>query len=225
MTNVRIPCYYKVAKSNKKTTIINIESVMIMMKTIVVKPLGLLKTKEFILVDNIPQANTKASINTKWGIAEEIKIEDKDEIYSDYDFYVIDELDEYDGSRVRRHRVYTAHKEDPDCIDAVYVRCVELAFVYDDPDEYLAHVMKNPIWKEMRINKDKRKEWVMDIWNAAHRDINDILRLTGMSQIKMYTYFCIPRRTLQDWCRGISTPPPYLLMMMQEIFGFVKRRE
>lgn len=197
-----------------------------MIKTVIVKPKGLLKTKEFIYVDSPPVPDTRATMNsTKWGKLEEIKIEDDNGEYSAYDFYVIDEVDVKDGTRVRRHRIYTPHIEDPDSIDAVYVKCVELAFIYDDVDEYLDCIMRNPIWKEKRVNKEKRKQWLIDIWNAAHRDINDIMRITGMNQIKMYTYFCIPRRTLQDWCRGLTAPPPYLLMMMQEIFGFVKRRE
>jgi len=35
-------------------------------------------------------------------------------------------------------------------------------------------------------------------------------KATGMSQQGMAERTLIPRRTLQDWERGVATPPPYV---------------
>ena len=36
----------------------------------------------------------------------------------------------------------------------------------------------------------------------------------GMSQVKFAEYFGIPRRTLEDWERGVRIPPDYLVRLL-----------
>jgi DNA-binding transcriptional regulator YiaG len=42
---------------------------------------------------------------------------------------------------------------------------------------------------------------------------------TGMTQQAFADRFGIPKRTVENWDSGVSTPPPYVLSMMIEILG------
>ena len=42
----------------------------------------------------------------------------------------------------------------------------------------------------------------------------ELRQLSGMTQKVFGEYFEIPRRTIEDWDRGIRTPPEYLLKLM-----------
>ena len=61
------------------------------------------------------------------------------------------------------------------------------------------------------------------IWDAAHRSVREIAKLSGLSQRKLAERFCIPYRSIEDWCRGLHNPPDYVRLMMQECLGLVKR--
>ena len=56
-----------------------------------------------------------------------------------------------------------------------------------------------------------------------HLMCGDIVKETGLSQAKFGDYFGIPKRSIENWCNGATTPPPYILIMMQEILGLVSR--
>ena len=47
--------------------------------------------------------------------------------------------------------------------------------------------------------------------------IQDILTTYGYTQSSLARRFGIPLRTVQNWCGGINTPPPYVIGMMIEI--------
>lgn len=68
-----------------------------------------------------------------------------------------------------------------------------------------------------------RLEHIGRIWDAAQRSIKDIAKAAGLSQRKLAEKFCIPYRTLEDWCTEKRTPPDYVRLMMQECIGIIKR--
>lgn len=39
----------------------------------------------------------------------------------------------------------------------------------------------------------------------------------GMKQSELSRRFDIPLRTVEDWCRGVRNPPPYLIRMIEEL--------
>ncbi|MGM9549029.1 MAG: helix-turn-helix domain-containing protein [Faecousia sp.] len=45
----------------------------------------------------------------------------------------------------------------------------------------------------------------------------------GLSQRKLAERFCIPVRTVEDWCAGKRIPPDYVRMMIQESLGLLRR--
>lgn len=44
--------------------------------------------------------------------------------------------------------------------------------------------------------------------------IKDIRTATGLSQAKFAERFRIPRRTVENWESGTSTPPPYVVYLL-----------
>ncbi len=44
--------------------------------------------------------------------------------------------------------------------------------------------------------------------------IKEIRERTGLSQAKFGARYGIPMRTVQDWERGVRTPPPYVVTML-----------
>lgn len=66
-------------------------------------------------------------------------------------------------------------------------------------------------------------EDVAKIWDIAHTSVKEIRAKTGLSQIKFCERFCIPRRTLEDWERGISKCPDYTRLMLVQLVGLYKR--
>lgn len=49
------------------------------------------------------------------------------------------------------------------------------------------------------------------------KTIHDICEEYGYSQTALAKRFDIPLRTVQDWYRGLRTPPPYVVRMLDEL--------
>ena len=47
--------------------------------------------------------------------------------------------------------------------------------------------------------------------------VKEFIKSTGMTQKQLSERFGIPRRTIEDWSRGVSKCPEYVVKMMQEI--------
>lgn len=45
--------------------------------------------------------------------------------------------------------------------------------------------------------------------------IKSIRSSTGMSQARFSEAYEIPVRTIQDWERGVRTPPPYVIKLLE----------
>ena len=60
-----------------------------------------------------------------------------------------------------------------------------------------------------------------DTRDAYHRDVKGICEEAGLTQRDLAERFFIPRRTVEDWCRGVRTPPDYVRLMMQELLGLI----
>ena len=46
-------------------------------------------------------------------------------------------------------------------------------------------------------------------------NFKDLRKASGMTQKVFSEYFGIPKRTIEDWDRGISSPAEYLLELME----------
>ena len=62
--------------------------------------------------------------------------------------------------------------------------------------------------------------------SGLHGDITDLgvrdfCTVANLSQSQLAVRFCIPKRTLEDWCRGISKCPDYIRLMIAECLGLL----
>lgn len=104
-----------------------------------------------------------------------------------------------------------------------YQFCINELPEYTDADAYVSDIALSSIWEDTpsdEIQSD-RVEAIAKIWDAYHKSVKDIAAEAGMTQRKLADRFCIPLRTVEDWCAGKRTPPDYVRMMMQELLGLL----
>lgn len=89
---------------------------------------------------------------------------------------------------------------------------------YPDIDSYLSDMALSSIWGDPEGSPipEQRIHDLSQIWDVANRSMKEIALAAGMSQRKLAERFCIPYRTMEDWCRGVRTCPVYIRLMMQE---------
>jgi len=54
--------------------------------------------------------------------------------------------------------------------------------------------------------------------------IREIRQFTGMTQARFCAEYHIPRRTLEDWERGIRQCPPYVVLWLAWLTGAQERK-
>lgn len=109
--------------------------------------------------------------------------------------------------------------------DKQFMACVSEAANYTDRDAYISDLCLSSMWGDEE-NADipaERIDALGDIWDACHRSIKEIAALAGLSQRKLAERFCIPYRTVEDWCTGRRESPIYTRLMMQECLGLLTR--
>ena len=62
-----------------------------------------------------------------------------------------------------------------------------------------------------------------DVWDAAHLDVKSICRAANLTQSALAARFGIPKRTVEDWCRGVAKCAPYIRRMMCECLGLLDK--
>ena len=111
--------------------------------------------------------------------------------------------------------------------DKQFCGCVREADNYQDRDTYVSDLALSSIWEDAAGDGlfEARLAAVGRIWDAAHKSVKQIAADAGMTQRKLAERFCIPVRTIEDWCAGKRTPPDYVRLMMQEILGQLDRSD
>jgi DNA-binding XRE family transcriptional regulator len=61
-----------------------------------------------------------------------------------------------------------------------------------------------------------------NIWQVAHMKVADIRGAAGLTQASFAQYFCIPRRTVENWEMREGTCTDYYRLMMAESLGILK---
>ena len=110
--------------------------------------------------------------------------------------------------------------------DRVFHRIWNLAVTEDDKTVFLTKVITG----DERVVADPQKyhidaslwyDVLSGIYNVAHMDMTTIIKASGWKRSEISHYFCIPIRTLEDWCYNKSTPPPYVRLMMIRKFDLL----
>lgn len=105
--------------------------------------------------------------------------------------------------------------------DKQYSTCVSESQNYTDRDAYISDISLSSMLGDLpdaEIPED-RIEQLGSIYDAANRSIKDIAAAAGLSNRKLAERFCIPYRTMENWCAGVSDCPIYTRLMMQQCLG------
>lgn len=92
---------------------------------------------------------------------------------------------------------------------------------YTSREEFISDLALSSIWgdAEDSMIPPERLGLLGMIYDASHATIRDLLSAYHLSQSDFARYFNIPLRTVQDWCGGKRTCPPYVLSMAAEILA------
>ena len=103
--------------------------------------------------------------------------------------------------------------------------CVSEASEYVSRDSYISKLSLSSMWGDDESGEipSERISALGSIWDACHRSFKEIAAAAGLSQRKLAERFCIPYRTMEDWCRGVCVCPKYIPLMMQELLGLLHR--
>lgn len=111
-------------------------------------------------------------------------------------------------------------------VDKYFYQLFGDALESNDRDAYISDWVTSSMWCDAPNAEEiptSRITFLGSIWDAAHRTMKEIASVAGMSQRKLAERFCVPYRTMEDWCRGVRTPPDYVRLMAQECLGIIVR--
>lgn len=96
---------------------------------------------------------------------------------------------------------------------------------YQDRDAYVSDMVLSSIWEDAPGDDipEARVDTVGKIWDATHKSVKQIAADAGLTQRKLAERFCIPYRTVENWCGGQRDCPAYVRLMMQELLGQLDR--
>lgn len=95
-----------------------------------------------------------------------------------------------------------------------------------DRDIFVSDFSTSSIWgddPESDTIPAQRIEQLGNIWDTAHATIRDIRKHTGLTQAAFAKRFCIPKRTLEDWERGVRSCADYTRLLLAQATGFYQR--
>lgn len=101
--------------------------------------------------------------------------------------------------------------------------CISEAPNYADRDAYVSDLILSSIWGDDEDDElpTERIDALCKIWDATHRSIRDIAADAGLSQRKLAERFCIPYRTMENWCSDVNKCALYIRLMMQQLLGLL----
>lgn len=103
--------------------------------------------------------------------------------------------------------------------------CVGEATCYSDRDSYISDLALSYLWEDDESSEipPERIADLGEIYDACNRSVRDIVAAAGMTQRAFAERFCIPLRTVEDWCAGRRECALYMRLMMQECLGLLRR--
>lgn len=102
-----------------------------------------------------------------------------------------------------------------------YHFCVTEAANYKDMDAYVSDLALSSIWEDDNL-PDSRRQALRSVYAATDRSVREIVSAAGMTQAAFAEAFCIPLRTVENWCTGCRECPLYTRLMIQKCLGLLK---
>ena len=105
------------------------------------------------------------------------------------------------------------------------------ALAAPDRNLYVAEWSNSIIWGEPEDITDddllRIADYCGQLWDAAHMTVRQIKEELGMTHAQMAERFCIPKRTVENWCaaggKESRNCPDYVRLMMMEALGIISR--
>ena len=96
---------------------------------------------------------------------------------------------------------------------------------YADRDAYISDMVLSGVWgvTEDAEVQAERLALLGAIWDGTRCTIPELIKQHGLTQTGFAQYFNIPLRTVQGWCIGERTCPPYVAAMAAEILAMHDR--
>lgn len=96
---------------------------------------------------------------------------------------------------------------------------------YTDRDAYISDIAMSSMWGDDESSEipPERISVLGEIYDACHRSVRDIVAVSGLTQRAFAERFCIPLRTVEDWCTGKRECNIYTRLMMQECLCILRR--
>lgn len=80
-----------------------------------------------------------------------------------------------------------------------------------------------PNWfDEISQEPDEIMDILGNIHDVAHMSLKDMIKQSDLSQAKFAEKFCIPKRTVENWCSGVNKCPDYTRLMIARLLGYLE---
>lgn len=182
--------------------------------------------KKFKPMDELPIPGTPIGNGDCYGAATQLTMSiyqnarDEDKLAL-YDYYEVDVLD---MRLLKRGVDYICipHHASTTVPITLYNELVKKAYESTDVNTFVNEAMSTELWTKYDADNNGREEWLRQLFVATHKSVPEIIKECGLSQNKLAKTFAIPKRTVENWC-GITPPPVYVMLMLQECLGIYKR--
>lgn len=91
---------------------------------------------------------------------------------------------------------------------------------YADRDSYISDIALSSMWGEDADRSDTVRIAGV-LWDIHAGGISAIKEHSKMSGRKIALTYGIPTRTMEDWGRGVRTPPDYVLLLLAHAVGII----
>ena len=102
--------------------------------------------------------------------------------------------------------------------------CVQNAMDFTDPDAYVSELALSSIWgdtPDAAIPQERLTD-LRQIYTVVNRTPKEIVAASGLSQAAFAERYCIPKRTIENWCSGARECPLYTRLLLQRAEGLLK---
>ena len=107
--------------------------------------------------------------------------------------------------------------------DTQFVACVREVPAYADIDAYVSDLALSSMWGDEATDiPAARIDQLRAIYAAVNRPVRTIVTASGLSQAAFAERYCIPKRTVENWCSGANECPLYTRLLLQRAEGLLK---
>lgn len=108
--------------------------------------------------------------------------------------------------------------------DTQFAACVREVPAYADIDDYVSDLALSSMWGDVEAADIPAAhiDQLRAIYAAVNRPVRAIVTASGLSQAAFAEKYCIPRRTVENWCSGARECPLYTRLLLQRAEGLLK---